>query len=337
MLSAPLPFPLELPPTYEAIPDEPTFDPARHLALEPPRNRWRLSDLGYTAADISECASDVAVAGPFRLLSEEGVALARSVALSLRDLCRTGDRTAKYLTGGVYRSKFLRDLCNCTQIADFLSDIAGCELLAHSMPSQQLYINYAPDELTNAVDTWHVDSIGFDYVMLLSDPRTFAGGQFQFFRGTQAEAARLLATDIENLTDATSRDLPADRVVSPEFPAAGYAVFQQGNMVMHRATRLTRRAERITLVPGLVARDTRCLDPTKHAVADWGEPGIIAEFARHKAWLSLTKLGGFVERVRLDAEPREIRDRLQRSIADVLNAIAVIDRQTRGATKNDRS
>jgi len=336
MLSAPLPFPRELPPTYAAIPNEPTFDPARHLALEPPRNVWRLSDLGYTAAEIGECASEVAVAGPFRLLSEEGVSLARSAALSLRDLCRTSDRTAKYLTGGVYRSKFLRDLCNCAWITDFLSDVAGCALLPHSMPSQQLYINYAPDELTNAVDTWHVDSIGFDYVMLLSDPRTFGGGQFQFFRGTQAEAARLLATDIESLTAATAQDLPVDRVLSPAFPAAGYAFFQQGNMVMHRATRLTRRAERITMVPGLVARDTRCLDPTKNAVADWGEPGITAEFARHKAWLSLTKLGELVERLGLDAEPLEIRDGLQRSIADVLNAIAVIDGQTRKTSENDR-
>jgi len=336
MLSAPLPFPRELPPTYAAIPNEPTFDPARHLALEPPRNVWRLSDLGYTAAEIGECASEVAVAGPFRLLSEEGVSLARSAALSLRDLCRTSDRTAKYLTGGVYRSKFLRDLCHCAWITDFLSDVAGCALLPHSMPSQQLYINYAPDELTNAVDTWHVDSIGFDYVMLLSDPRTFGGGQFQFFRGTPAEAARLLATDIESLTGATSQDLPADRVLSPEFPAAGYAFFQQGNMVMHRATRLTRRAERITMVPGLVARDTRCLDPTKNAVADWGEPGIAAEFARHKAWLSLTKLGEFVEHIGLDAEPLEIRDGLQRSIADVVNAIAVIDGQTRKTTEDDR-
>jgi len=336
MLSAPLPFPRELPPTYQTIQDEPRFEPARHLALEPPGNVWRLSDFGYTAAEIRECASELAVAGPFRLLSEEGVAVARSVAESLRDQCWTSNRTAKYLPGGVYRSRFLRDLCNCREITDFLSDIAGCKLLPHSMPSQQLYINYAPDELANAVDTWHVDSIGFDYVLLLSDPRTFDGGQFQFFRGTQAEAARLLATDVENLTAATGQDLPADRVLSPAFPAAGYAVFQQGNMVMHRATRLTRRAERITMVPGLVACDTRCSDPTKNTVADWGEPGIVAEFARHKAWRSLTTLGEFVERVRLDAEPHEIRDGLQRSIADVLNAIAVIERGARKATDDER-
>jgi hypothetical protein len=43
-----------------------------------------------------------------------------------------------------------------------------------------------------------------------------------------------------------------------------------------------------------------------------------------------------VERVRLDAEPLEIRDGLQRSIADVLNAIAVIERQTRRTTDDER-
>lgn len=328
MLAAPLPIPHEAPASYTAIANDPTFDPVRHLALEPPKNVWRLAEFGYTAAEIGECASEVAVAGPFRLLSEEGAALARSVALSLRDSCLTSDRTAKYLAGGVYRSKFLRDLCNCPQITDFLSDIAGCHLFPHSMPSQQLYINYAPDELTSAVDTWHVDSIGFDYVLLLTDPATFEGGRFQFFRGTTTEAARLLATDIDRLTDATSKDLPPQRVVSPAFPAAGYALFQQGNMVMHRATGLTRRAERITMVPGLVARDTRCPDPTKDAIVEWAEPGLVCEFARHKAWLALTKLGEFVERVRIDADPPEIRDDLRRSIADVLNAVAAIDRQT---------
>jgi hypothetical protein len=335
MTATPLSFPRERPHTYEPIAQEPAFEPARHLALEPPRDVWSLSDFGYAGEEIRRCASKVAVAGPFRLLSDEGAAVARAVALMLRESCRTSDRTAKYVAGGVYRSRFLRDLCNCPQVSDFLSDIAGCALLPHNMPSQQLYINFAPDELTSAVDTWHVDSIGFDYVLLLSDPRTFEGGRFQFFRGTKSEAAGLLGTNVDKLTDAIAKDLPADRVVSPAFPAAGYAIFQQGNMVMHRATGLTRRAERITMVPGLVARDMRCPDPTNDAVIGWGEPGLVAEFARHKAWLSLTKLGELVERVRLDAEPAKIRDELQRSIADVLHAISAIDGQTRESTDGD--
>jgi hypothetical protein len=326
-----LPFPRELPPTYAAMRDEPAFDPARHLALEPPQQVWRLSDFGYSAAQISECASEIAVAGPFRLLSDEGTAAARSVALALRSLRLSGDRTANYLTGGVYRSRFLRDLCNCAQITDHLSSIAGCELLPHSMPSQQIYINYAPDDITKAIDTWHVDSIGFAYVLLLNDPASFSGGKFQFFRGTTSEAATLLQTDAGRLTEVTSSDLPPDRVVTPAFPAAGYAMFQQGNLVMHRATRLTHRAERITFVPGLVARDTRCPDPTLNRVAGWGEPGIVTEFARHKAWLARAKLDELIEHLSLGAEPAEIRDSLERAVADVLNAIGVIKRMSGAA------
>lgn len=325
MLADPLSFPQELPPTYQPLADEPAFDPARHLSLERPRQAWSLADFGYTPAQIRNCASEMAVAGPFRLLSAEGVAAARSVALSLRAHSRTSDRTARYLTGGVYRSRFLRDLCNCAQVTAFLSDLAGCELLPHSMPSQQVYINYAPEEVTRAVDTWHADSIGFDYVLLLNDPRTLSGGDFQFFRGTIEEAARLLGTDSGGLTDAITKDLPPDRVVTAAFPAAGYALLQQGNLVVHRATALARPAERITLVPGLVARDVRWPDPTKDGVTGWGEPGIVAEYARHKAWLARAKLDELIAHFRPSAPAAEIGADLERAVADVLHAITRIN------------
>src|SRR5690242_764988 len=97
----PLSFPRERPQIYEPLPHEPAFEPGRHLALEPPRDVWQLADFGYSVGEVRECASAVAVAGPFRLLSDEGVAVARSVAVALRDSCRTSDRTAKYVSGGV--------------------------------------------------------------------------------------------------------------------------------------------------------------------------------------------------------------------------------------------
>jgi len=325
MLADPPMFPRRPPPTYQLLSDEPEFNPERHLALEKPARTWSLAQLGYPATTVRACASEVAVAGPWRLLSAEGVAAARAVAASLRTLCQTSERTANYVAGGVYRSKFLRDLCQCREITDFLSDIAGCELLPHTMPSQQIYINYAPEDLARAVDTWHVDSIGFDYVLLLNDPATFSGGQFQFFLGTKDEAAAILRTDAAELTGPIQHELPADRVVSPIFPGAGYAIFQQGNLVMHRATRLNHRAERTTFVPGLVARDTRYADPTLDRVTEWGEPGIVAEFARHKAWLARSKLDELIGEVDLATTPAELRAALRSSVSDVLGAIDVLD------------
>jgi hypothetical protein len=326
MLANPLQFPKHNPPGYATIESEPRFDPNRHLALEPPQQRWSLSDLGYATEELRHCASGVAVAGPFRVLSAEGVEATRSVALALRAMRQTSDRTATYVAGGVYRSRFMRDLCSCPQILDFLSGIAGCELITHSMPSLQLYINYAPDDVSKAIDTWHVDSIGFDYVLLLNNPSTFSGGQFQFFRGTAQEAARLLGTDSAGLTEANARDLPADRVTTMSFPDAGYAIYQQGNMVVHRATRLMHRAERITVVPGFVARDLRFADPTRDQVTSWGEPGQVAEFARHKAWLARGKLDRMIDQLSLATPAPELCESLRRSIADVTDALRILEK-----------
>lgn len=325
MLADPPSFPSTRPSSYGQLRDEPVFDPKRHLALEPPSQRWTLDDLGYTEEEAETCASRVAVAGPLRLLSDQGAEAARAVALALNDSRQAGDRTASYLAGGAYRSRFLRDLCNCTEVTAFLSEIAGCELLPHSMPSQQVYINYAPEDLGKAVDTWHTDSIGFDSVLLITDPASFSGGQFQFFVGTRGEAASLLESCPENLTAAIARDLPAERVAGVQFPAAGYAVFQQGTMVVHRATRLQRRAERNTVVIGYVSRDVAPPDPTRDSIIEWGEPGIIAEFARHKAWLSRAKLDHLMRQIDLNASAADIRTLLAEAIADARRAIEVID------------
>lgn len=325
MLANPPSLPSTRPFSYGQLREEPAFDPKQHLALEPPSRLWTLDDFGYTKEEANTCASRIAVAGPFRLLSEQGAEAARVVALALNGSRQASDRTASYLAGGVYRSTFLRDLCNCPDVTAFLSEIAGCELLPHSMPSQQIYINYAPEDISKAVDTWHTDSIGFDCVLLLSDPASFSGGQFQFFVGTRHEAASLLESRPEDLTAANTRDLPAGRVLGVQFPAAGYAVFQQGTMVVHRATRLERRAERNTAVIGYVSRDVALPDPTVDSIVEWGEPGIIAEFARHKAWLSRTKLDYLMRQLDLNASAADIRRLLAEAIADAERAIEAID------------
>jgi hypothetical protein len=324
MLADDLPFPSTRPQGYDQLRDEPVFDPRRHLALEPPSQSWTLNDFGYSEEEAGKCASQIAIAGPIRLLSEEGTEAARAVAGALRGSRQRSDRTANYLAGGVYRSRFLRDLCNCPQVTAFFSEVVGCELLPHSMPSQQIYINYAPDDISKAVDTWHTDSIGFDCVVLATDPASFIGGQFQFFRGTKQEAASLLEIRPEDLTAPIARDLPRDRVVGFQFPAAGYAVFQQGTMVVHRATRLERRAERNTMVLGYVSRDTALPDPTRDSIVGWGEPGLTAEFARHKAWLTRAKLDFLIRRMDINASASDIRHMLEDSIADSQRAIEII-------------
>jgi len=321
-------FPSEVPEGYFPLRTEPIFDPARHLALEAPSRFWTLEDFGYGEAVIAATPSPVAAAGPFRVLSDEGVAATLEVCRALRDQRRkeSGQRTAAYVSGAVYRSRFLRDLTACPDIAAFLSEVAGTELVPHAMPSQRVYINYAPDDITKAIDSWHVDSIGFDYVLMASDPATLKGGRFEFFRGTMDEAAALLGTEPGLLTEGFLDDLPSDRVETIRFPGPGYGVFQQGHLVLHRATRLLEPGERITLVPGYVTTDVVCTDPTKvERITGWGEPGILAELARHAAWRADERLRRLVADLPMNDDRDAIVASLRGATADIERVIAALE------------
>ena len=335
MQIAPLDFPEHLPHGYTERDDEPAFDPARHLALERPSALWTLEDFGYDAETIEATPSRLAITAPFRMLSPEGAATLEAITLDLRRFAQQAqalenfksNRNQTFLAGGVYRSRFLRDLCHCPEVLAFCSELAGTPLGAHSLPSQQVYINYAPEELTADVDVWHADSIGFDYVLLASDPARFEGGTFEFFVGTRDEAAHYLDLPAERLNRGRADGIPDDRVRSIAFPGPGYAIFQQGNYVVHRARRLTRPAQRVTVIPGLVPLRSQCADMTDLShIATYGEPGIPAEIARHGAWLAQAKLGAFLGTVDMNADFDSLRDQLTSAAADIDRALTALER-----------
>lgn len=309
-------------------PGEPAYDPDRHLALQKPDRVWRLRDFGYDRDAIARCASPVAITAPFRLLSEEGVAAVQAVTRALKARCSriAGNRVPTHLAGGVYRSRFLRDFCRCPRVAAFLSEIAETPLAPHSMPSQQVYVNYQPEDIRKAVDAWHFDSVGFDYVLMVSDPAAIEGGRFQFFRGTREEAARALGLETAALPFGSHGELPPERVEEADFPGPGYALFQQGCMVVHRASRLLGSGERITMVPCYVSRDPAYPDPTNTArMPNYGEPGILTELARHAAWLAGGKLEALARDLPFSDDPAAVARALREAIADVERVVGHIE------------
>jgi hypothetical protein len=116
----------------------------------------------------------------------------------------------------------------------------------------------------------------FDYVMFVTDPNKNEGGQFQYFYGTKDEMAEIKKND---------NQVPFDRIISPKIPGPGYAVFQQGKHVVHRATGLTSPGERITLVNGYMASDPSIKDYTKFGELCNVDPLeiISREFTNHTA------------------------------------------------------
>jgi hypothetical protein len=324
MFASPLAFPTQLPPHIKRTVDGPAFDAGKHLALTLPERIETLADFGYSAEARARTPSPVAITSPFRVLSDEGVAALDQVLQDLKadQTVSTGKRLSAFLRGGVYRSKFLRDLVRSPELVEHLSTIAGTPLAPHPVGQFQAYVNYAPADPKKAVDNWHVDSLGFDAVLMVNDPKKLKGGRFQYFRGTHQEAAALVgAKDEQQLTQGWTNDLPADRVVSAEFPGAGYAFFMQGDYVFHRAGQLEEPGDRITVVPGYIARDLRFPDRTKTlGMQGWGDPQVLTEVARHAAWLGREKLALLLERADFNSSSDRlaIAENLEGAVADVL-------------------
>lgn len=273
-----LAFPDSLPAGYEHLPEEPAFDPARHLALEHPEERVSLVDLGYSEAEVAACPSDLAITSPFRVLSAEGAACLLEVSRQLAPFAVSLERIERMVRGGTYRSRFLRDLCQSPDVTAFLSEVFGAPLLPHTIPHQLGHLNFNPTQVGRNVDKWHTDTLRIDYVMFVTDPNAVQGGEFQYFHGTRHEMKALAEA---------GQPIPADRIVSPALPGAGHAVLQQGNMVVHRAKGLREAAERITMVNGYVPAEIGFPDFTRYDQLYLADPHhvVTEEYARHVAWM----------------------------------------------------
>lgn len=324
LLNTPINFPNTLPDGYHYIDNEPTYDSNIHLALEFPKDSHNLHDLGYSQEEIDKCPTDYGVSGVTRLLSDEGVRVLMQTAQSLRKYSSSGgERIQHLLRGCVYRSKFLRDLCLCPKVSEFLSQIYGIPVAPHSIPLHLGHFNFAPDDLTRAVDKWHIDTIGFDYVMMVSDPNQQVGGRFQYFLGTKKE--------IQEIKD-NNQSIPEDRIISPEFPGPGYIIVMQGNMVVHRGAKLEQPFDRVTMVNGYVPLNLDSVDPSRFFDLKTVDPHqlLFPEWARHKAWLSKGKLNRIIEELPFTDDRELIINKLKSAIEDVETAIKDLSDSSEG-------
>jgi len=318
----PLPFPADHPAAYRVLKSEPIFDPARHLALEMPSETTDLIALGYRRDELTECASEFALSSAFRILSAEGVAAMREVCdliyQNRNASAGTGvNRLGSYARGAGYRSRFIRDFCDSPELAEHISAIAGVSLGRHSVPAVACGINYAPDDLSRAIDSWHVDSVAFDIVMMVTDPGGLKGGEFQYFRGTKEEGQALLGINGEEGVDTA---LPEDRIATIPFPEAGFGFMQQGTHIFHRACRLLERAERITLIPSFEVLPASAPDATNSLnMADWDDPGICPELARFEIRRTTARLEQLLSSIELEDSPGSLSERINAALARLVS------------------
>lgn len=291
-------------PNLEPISDDPVFDPAVHLALTLPQQSWSLADFGYGDEIAGTTPADLAATSCFRILSDEGVAAMQHVCRQLESFATANPRISRATRGGAYRSDFMRDFSMSVDVAAHLSSIMGTTLLPHTMGHQLGHLNFQPLTVGENVDKWHYDTLQVDYVMFVTDPNQVQGGEFQYFNGTRDEMAELVRA---------GNGIPAERIVAPAMPGAGYAVLMQGNYVVHQARGLDAPGERVTLVNGYTFGDLSTPDYTALGQllnADAASHAT-AEYTRHMAMRCASFLEPCINAPDFDAAPDAQLARLQ--------------------------
>jgi len=269
-ISSAAPFPQNRPRGYNAHPDSQNslvdggivFDPAKHLALEDPtwlkmliKNQRDDNDdflqfpvpvnatpggTAFTTKNTPVAFNGLAFTSSFRILSDEGVRALREVIRHNERYAKCNERIPKTLRGLGYRSKFVRDFTYSKDVLNHLSKMSGVPVIPHSANMNIAQINFGQIGVSKKVDQWHLDSVPYVMVILLSDATDMQGGDLQVARLPNAQMA---LNQIHNdAVDPSSIDVV-------NYPGPGHAIFMQGSRIAHGVTPVKHAREpRLTLV-----------------------------------------------------------------------------------------
>jgi len=332
-------FPKSLPPGFSYLEGEPTFDARHHLALASPDRIYKLAEFGYSDEMIATFPSDIACTSPARLMTREGVDVLREV-VRLHHADQQKRQGADWKIKGsmraaVYRSRFIRDFSLAPEVTEFFSRLFGTPLVPHVQPHLLANQTFAVEADGRGANTaseknqtgWHYDITALDYVMMVHDPKSVEGGLFSYFDGTREEGVSVL--------EATG-EVPHNRIVQPHYPEAGYAVYMQGCALLHRGSPLLARVTappgyRSSFVNSYCARNVSTPDynRTFFTTDDFGSGGSkvcrYTEFSRRKAWIARAKLGTLMEELPFTEDRAVIVEALKAAIADVHQAIDMLE------------
>ena len=261
-------------PTKETI----IFNEALHLELTPPKTVKTLEfDEVVFPYQSKGDFKGFAYSEPFRLLSDTGVSECRSILKREKDLIKQTQRSLSQ-GGLVYRSKFICDLLFSPSLCALFSEMANVEIWPNNMHNRSSQANYSDPKSSAKVDLWHVDSVDYVCVIILSDIKDMEGGELQVLE--------LIDRELRPGVVATSDILAhKDKIRTVNYPGPGYCIFMQGSMIKHGVNPVRRASEpRITLVNSYSPLDVFIPDRTEPYVYTIDSHHVRSiEYTRHKA------------------------------------------------------
>ena len=295
---------------------EPVFNPAIHLQLEDPAwlkpliSEYNIQhgcdhpvafpvevrptpggmarSLGPRGATVP--FPGLAFSSSFRVLSDEGIRVVRSIIDRHEHLATSNDRQPKSLRGLGHRSKFIRDLTYCPEVLAHLSKMGGAPMHPHDMTMNVAQINWGRIGGTRPVDKWHLDSVPYVMVLLMSDATGMEGGKLMVAR---------LKDPKEALRQVVSGQIDQDTIEYVNYPGPGHAIYMQGSYIAHSAGAVkAAREPRITLVNSYQTLNPFAPVQTCYRTFKLYDPIELAEgdVARHYAWRAYGQLDYLLKR-----------------------------------------
>jgi len=302
------------------IPNEPKYDPNIHLDLKFPEFITTIdteTQLFETVRYIDyklKKTHKFLYTTPFRVLSEEGQKfLKKLAALDGAKHAQSDNRMPLFLRNLAFRSQFIRDLNHCPVLLKFISNLIGEQIIPHSMPCNYAHTNFGIVGGDRKVDQWHVDSVPFVLILLLTDLTNAVGGELQI-----VTKPKEIALDILQRTD---RDRNIQNV---GFRVMGDGVVMQGCEIFHCVTPVMKAPDtRITIVNSYMQANPFAVDTTKYATFK-GDKTASAEYARHKAWRAKGQLDTLITDLDLNTDKTTIVTQLQNAINELQTAVDAI-------------
>ncbi|CAM9128983.1 unnamed protein product, partial [Ectocarpus fasciculatus] len=295
------------------------FDPCKHLQLEPPN---LIKDLNFQDIPFpfsSEEASkkrNLAYTRPFRVLSDEGVRVARESILKHKNqLGKSDARASFYIRGLGMVSHFHKGLSYSDDLNNLLSSLAR-DSVHPSTVMNMSHTNIGEIGTGRPVDKWHVDSIDYVLVIVLSDLEDMVGGDLRVLQVPDSSG--------EVFEKLKSEGVPEELVETVRYTKAGYGIFMQGSKILHSVSEVVAAREpRMSLVNSYVSTRPFCTNKLRYSLFQRvdGRTFIDYEYARHRAWRARGKLQ-YLEEMSTYTTPAEDMVSVLRSAAQELLAAA---------------
>jgi len=226
---------------------------------------------------VSEC---------FKFISKEGLDIIKNILNDneVRTKCEFSSKIAPKVYRGLYQNnQFIRDLWNCSEVDNILSNTMDTELILHPMLYERAHVNFnVKNNLMNEnVFDWHYDSQPYVFITLL---------------------------DSEEKDNVNTQYIYDGKLYNLSFPEPGYSYIMKGSQLKHCV--IGSNSKRISMVTSLVPKSIEFEDNTNLNISRTYTPynDLVLDFINYKVNRMERLLSSNLNNVSKDLVLKEIDD-----------------------------